>query len=69
MGGKYTLIINVLNKDLVPVTFIDNDIPGLPSYYKDTLIDYLSPVSYTHLQSRQTLAMVLWEVALSLKVQ
>ncbi|ANS02388.1 putative receptor binding protein [Lactococcus phage 28201] len=42
MGGKYTLIINVLNKDLVPVTFIDNDIPGLPSYYKDTLIDYLS---------------------------
>ncbi|WP_270249683.1 hypothetical protein [Lactococcus lactis] len=42
MGGKYTLIINVLNKDLIPVTFIDNDIPGLPSYYKDTLIDYLS---------------------------
>ncbi|ARE02228.1 prophage TAL [Lactococcus lactis subsp. lactis] len=36
------MIINVLNKDLVPVTFIDNDIPGLPSYYKDTLIDYLS---------------------------
>ncbi|MDM7537543.1 hypothetical protein QUD55_08665 [Lactococcus lactis] len=36
------MIINVLNKDLIPVTFIDNDIPGLPSYYKDTLIDYLS---------------------------
>ncbi|MCT1170203.1 hypothetical protein EFM01_00345, partial [Lactococcus lactis] len=36
------MIINVLNEDLVPVTFIDNDIPGLPSYYKDTLIDYLS---------------------------
>lgn len=41
MGGKYTLIINVLNKDLIPVTFIDNDVPGLPSYYKDTLVEYL----------------------------
>ncbi|MUV47249.1 hypothetical protein GII02_07420 [Lactococcus lactis] len=35
------MIINVLNKDLIPVTFIDNDVPGLPSYYKDTLVEYL----------------------------
>jgi len=40
-GGIFIMLINVLDKDLKVVAFIDNEVPNLPNYYEDEFNEYL----------------------------
>ena len=45
-GGIFIMLINVLDKDLKVVAFIDNEVPNLPNYYEDEFNEYLDSIGF-----------------------